>query len=581
MLGLAPATAVGQETFTQQIILIPPFESADERLGGSIADRLRGKVKAYYKRRVATVIDKYDMELLLESSSIKLSELDGGHLKVMAQQMRADEILSGTIERRGTTGVRVRARLALVRDARMVQQLPPIDAPSVDSAATLVAQEIERVRRQLVPQRHCENATWDGKIDEAIKQGRAIAKTLPRAALLRGCVVRAQVATGADARELLEEANNILREEPQSYWGLDAAARAHDALGDKPKAAEAWLQLAETDSTDVKLARRVVESFINGGNTSAAKPLVVRVSDANPADMELLRLRWQVQFTLRDWAGAVTTGDRLALEDAASRGDSTFTFRLATAHRAKGDTVKAVAIAADGVSRFPKDARLYLIYSDLVQGDARVAVARGLERFPDLAELHVLRAQELRREGKTADAVASMQRATAIDTAFSAGHLALAQMQVDLGQLDSALVSVRAALAAGEEAASVAAFALARGNALYRAANGTKQRADYQLALQYLTLADSVNGSPQSHFLVGVTALSISQNAAQEAPETKACALSQLAGSLLPLAREKITSGAQVAPDAARQYLTYLDQLDPVVTAQMAALCSQGVLELH
>jgi len=201
-------------------------------------------------------------------------------------------------------------------------------------------------------------------------------------------------------------------------------------------------------------------------------------------------------------------------------------------------------------------------------------VARGLERFPDLAELHVLRAQELRRGGKVADALASMQKATSLDTAMAGGLLALAQMQVDLGQPDSALVSVRSALRAGEGATSVAAFALARGNALYRAANGTKQRSDYQLALRYLALADSLQGSPQSRFLLGVTALSISQSAAQEAPVSKACDLSRLAGELLPLAREKITAGAAVAPDAARQYLAYLDQLDPVVAGQVAALCT-------
>ena len=279
---------------------------------------------------------------------------------------------------------------------------------------------------------------------------------------------------------------------------------------------------------------------------------------------------------MRDWVGATLAGDRLAREDSAARGHSTFVLRLATAHRSTGDTVKAIALAADGVTRFPRDARLYVLYSDLIQGDSRAALSRGLNRFPDVAELHLLRAQELRRAGKNAESVAPFQRAVALDPTLSQGYLALAQTQVDLGLLDSAIATTRLAADAGEPRTSVAAFALARGNALYRAASGTKQRSDYQHALQFLAIADSLGGSPQSRFLLGATALSISQSAATEAPVQRVCELARLANQMLPLAREKITAGAQVAPDASRQYLTYLDQLEPVVTQQMATLCPGG-----
>ena len=571
---LLPGDAAAQETFTQQLILVVPFEGKDTKLGGSVADQVRGRLKHLVKKREAAVIDEFAMEQLLTRSSLEVNELDSSHVRVLAKQMRADEVVTGWVERLPRGAVRVRAQLALARDKKLVQHLKEFTAPSTDSAGSLIATELELVRRQLAPHRRCENAARAGKYDEAITTGRATARTLPRSALLRGCVTAAMVLADTDAREVADEASKILAEEPRSYWGLDAAARAWDAIGDKPKAADAWLRLAATDSNDIPLGKKVLDALLRGGNAPAARDVVVRLSDENPDDFELLRLRWQVQYTVRDWPGVVKTGDRLAYEDTVSRADSTFAFRLATAYRSKGDTVKAISVVADGVSRFPKDARLYVLYADLVQGDSRVAIARGLERFPDLAELHVLRAQEQRRAGKTAEAVASLQKAATLDTALAVGFLALAQMQVDLGQLDSAYATVQKALKAGEPVPSVAAFALARGNAIYRAANGTRQRSDYQLAMQYLALADSLQGSPQSRFLLGVTALAISQSAAQEAPTAKACDLSKLAGQLLPLAREKITAGAQVAPDAARQYLAYLDQLEPVVGGQVAALCT-------
>jgi hypothetical protein len=161
-----------------------------------------------------------------------------------------------------------------------------------------------------------------------------------------------------------------------------------------------------------------------------------------------------------------------------------------------------------------------------------------------------------------------------LDPTLGQGYLALAQTQVDLGMTDSAYISTRRALERGERAATVAAFALARGNALYRAANTTRERRDYQAAFWFLSLADSLQGSPSSNFLLGATALAISQSAASDAPTTRECATSRLAEELLPLAREKITAGAVVAVDAARQYLAYLDQLEPVVAQQVATLCS-------
>ena len=67
------------------------------------------------------------------------------------------------------------------------------------------------------------------------------------------------------------------------------------------------------------------------------------------------------------------------------------------------------------------------------------------------------------------------------------GRLTIAQLEIEVGRPDSALVSLRRAVLAGEDSSLVAQFALAKGNTLYRAANGTKMSTDFGLALRFLT----------------------------------------------------------------------------------------------
>lgn len=563
-----------QEGFTRQVILVPSFQGKDRRLADAVGDAIRSRVARGSRRAEVSVVGEGTVATILERASIDRNTTDTFFVRSLAQEVRADELIQGSVERLGPRRVSATARLTLMRDARLIQPLGTVEAPHGDSAGAVLAARAVALRRQMGALRRCENALREGRHAEAIREGQAGVAAVPEGVLVRTCAVRAMVAAGTSAREVLTMAREVLRLHPDSWWGLDGAARAHDALGERDAAAAHWVRLAMLDSTDLPVGRRVVASLLAGGNARHADSLTARLVAQAPDDTELLRLRWQALLATSAWRSAVEVGTRLFDEDPFSHDDSTFVYRLALARRSAGDTLQSVALAADGVARFPRDARLYLLYADLIRSDSRVAVARGIERFPDVAELRLLRAQELRTTGRAADAVAELQRATALDSSSGQGHLALAQAQAELGQLDSALVEARRALVTGAEPATVAQFALARGNAMYRAANATKQRADFEQAMGFLSLADSLQSTPQSQFLLGTTALAVSQRAASEAPEARACDLSRMANGLLPLAREKITAGARIAPDAARQYLAYLDELEPVVTRQVAALCT-------
>ncbi|MGZ8414709.1 MAG: hypothetical protein ACXW05_18435, partial [Gemmatirosa sp.] len=259
---------------------------------------------------------------------------------------------------------------------------------------------------------------------------------------------------------------------------------------------------------------------------------------------------------------------------------STLYTRLATAHRANGNVLRAVELSARGVTRFPKDARLYALYAELVRAESDSVVPRGLALFPKSAEINTLAARDARAKGRLADAAEATRRAVEADSALPQGLITLAQAEFDLGRPDSALVALGRALARGEDSAMVAQFALAKGNALLRAAGQTKTRGDYARALRFFNVADSVRTSPQSKFLLGTAALQVASAALREAPQEKdkalSCALAREGAATVATARTGLEAGQELAPDAAKQYLEYVAQLEPFAQKQLATSC-EGV----
>ena len=214
-----------------------------------------------------------------------------------------------------------------------------------------------------------------------------------------------------------------------------------------------------------------------------------------------------------------------------------------------------------------------VVYLQLLRAESEAAMPRALAAFPDNAEVHVLAAQTMKETGNGAGALLETKRALAANPRLPHGYLQLAQLEIDQGQTDSALVALQQAPKFGEDSSTVAQFALARGNALYKAATGTQKREDFQRAMRFLTLATQIKTSPEAKFLLGASALSVSQSAATEAPAAKSCDLSRLADSALTEAEINLVGGGSVAPDAAKTYLDYVAKLRPYVADQVKNFC--------
>lgn len=562
-----------QQTFTTQIMVVPAFRGSDRGLGGKAADIIRDRVADAFPKRELRVVSGGDVDDWLRRSSFEENaQLSEGELKLLADQFRADERVTGTVIRTGAA-VNITAALTMIRDLRLSQPFAAT-GPSVNAAAEAIARDVIAARKQLIPLRRCENDERANKLQDAVAAAAAGIAAYPKAVPARLCLLTALVRLGASNDSIIAVARAALAAAPSNPLALEDIAQAYDAKGKTDEAAEAWVRFLATDSTNEDLIERVANALSREGKTHEAQPIVDRGVKEHADNLRLLKLQWLVHLANNDWKNAITAGEALVSRDPATQVDPDFYARLATAYRADSQPERALSVAALGVSKFPKDAAVQLVYLQLLQAEHQVALQRAIAAFPEDAPIHVFAAETMKNSGNTAGARAELERALAENPRLPHGYLQLAQILIDAGQPDSAFATIELAARNGEDSATVAQFALARGNALYKAAGTTQKRDDYQRAMKFIAYAAKITPTPEAKFLLGASALAVSQSAATEAPATKSCDLSRLAASALTDAEINLVSGGSVAPDAAKQYLEYVAKLRPYVDNQVKTFCS-------
>jgi predicted Zn-dependent protease len=568
------------QEFTKQGLLIVNFipgSGADMKLGRRAGDAVRSRVDKLLNDREVSVTDWGDAAFTLEKAGYDpdtVIEMDALHS--LARHYRTDEYLLATVSN-SPRGVSLKGELVLVRDERLRQPLPEVTAPKLDSAATLFARAVTSARAQLVPERRCENALRAGTGSGAIAAAREGIAAYARSTIARTCLLWALRQTTNRASEILTVANEVLAVDPRSFHALESAAIAHDSLRNRDAAADHWLRLVATDTGNVELALRVSYALLDGGNAKRAEPYILDLVAKYPEDLRFVAQKWRAAYENKNWSRAIEAAEVLIERDSVARRDSTFFLRLGMAYRAASKPFKAVEILARGVATFPADLRLYSLYAQYIKAEADTVIPRGLALFPKSADLLAMNAKDLRLRGKVAESLEATKRAVMLDSTLSQGQLMVAQLEMELNEPDSAIVSLHRALVRGEDTALVAAFALSKGNALYKAANGTQSSSDFAVALRMLSFADTVRSSPQSRFLTGAAALGVAQSTITEASKLKdksaSCRLTRVGADLIPVARAGLQAGDDSLAEAAKQALGYLDQLQPYTEQQLKLLC--------
>jgi tetratricopeptide (TPR) repeat protein len=571
--GSAPRAAAAQQEFVTQKIIVHTLSGERPGMGRRAADAIAKGLERGTPRRELSVMNRVELVRELERAGYSGdSALTLGPVQTAARQFRADEYVTGSVAGTGDR-VRITGAIVLARDTRLVQPITTPVLPGVNVAADSFAAEAIRARQQMIPLRRCENFLRSGERERAAAAALQGVRAYPRATLARACLLRASAALGAAPDSILSIAMALLAVDSVSPAAWEAAARAYDAKGDREHGGRAWAAVAAAQPNDVEVIATVTAALMSEGNGAIARPIIERAFAEHPDNEHLAGLRWLVLLQAEEWAKATEAGETLRKAYPAYESRPDYFLKMALAYRQAGDPVRAVAAAADGVARHPRDAELYLLYTQLVQGEGPVVLGRGLERFPANGKLLALDAQVRRRSGDARGALEATRRALAADTTLARGYLQLAQAYLDVAQPDSALAVLAGSLRGAADSAAVGQFALARANELYRSANGTKRRPDFEMALRFAQLADRVTPSPVAGFLVGASAFGVAQLATPDAVAAKSCETITLAGEMLALAEAKLMPNQAIAAEAVTQMMQYARQLGPYVAQEQKLFC--------
>ena len=532
--------------------LIVAFRSSEKGAGPQLGENIRTKLQADIPIKQLYVIPKATICANLEASGFPCDSMpDAITSRLLATSLRADFYVDGIVTKTAT-GYTSTARLVLARDNSMVQPLPAVTGNKLGDIAGLISKAILDVRKELPEERTCETKLAAGDGAGAITAARASIATYPQSTIGRVCLANAMLKQSAPPDSVISVATQVTAIDPRSRPALIMLGDAYALKNDLNHAVEAWTKLIAAYPKDVQLVSTVVNKIGQSGQAAAAKPIIVAAVDSNPGDPDLVHLKWLILLATKECAEATAAGELMVKTDTASA-DSTFFLRQAACYASANDPQKASATAALGVAKFKNNAALWSLY-----------------------------AQTLRLAGQLPQSLAAAQTAVKLDPKTEHGYLRIAQAQIDLNQPDSAVATLKQAVAAGEDKATVGQFLLVLGNKAYKditaqvitTADSLAIRRDgFQKAILILAASDSISPSPAAKFVLGVSAFKVGDAAVRDNQVKKTCDLAKLAESSFLMAQINIAAGGSIDPKTAGQLLGALQQYAPAVSGQVKKYC--------
>lgn len=532
-------TALGAQTNRQgdqpaARLLVGPLKSTDKKLGTDAADAIRTRIQSEIPVKQLWVIPKNDITSTLSGSGFPPDEALGPNdARELARSVRAETYVEGTAAR-SERGVRLDTRMVLTRDNSLTQPLGVAEAGNANGAASQVAREYKAAIKQLGAEQKCVDLFRQKKYPEAVAAAREGVAAYPKATIARACIANAYSAMKLPPDSVIAIAQEILQIDPANKTALSLVAPAYQAKGDTAKAIDAWTTLVSTEPGNTRVVEPVVSAIAASGQAARAVPIINKAVAENPGDPRLLDLQFRLLRAAKDWKGAVKAGEDMVRTDT-SLADTAYFLRLADAYA-----------------------------NDSQPQKASEAISRGVAKFPANSDLRLYQVQLLRGAGQTQQAAQSLRQLLAANPKTPGAYVQLAQLQGDLNQPDSALASLHFAKQNGDSANLVGQAALVMGN---KARTSAQSTADYQASLRLLAFADSNLTNPtqkaQAEFVMGVTQLSLGQQALKAAQGSKSCTDVKAAKDAFTEAQINLPKGGQSNPDAAKQALGALQQLSP------------------
>ena len=549
----SPLVAGAQRTVSRKAdsdaILVVTFRGPDRTLGVQAAEELRDKaLPKEIKRDILWPIPTADVKANLEPAGFPYEQpISTNDARLLAAQFRADEFVEGRVEKVGDN-IRVHSRMVSTNDAKMTQPLPTVEARRIDHAMAQVARHIRTARAMLPAERRCEANVRERKFQEAATAAKEAITAYQPSTWARICLASAYQGLKLPSDSILPLVTDVLALDSLNYHALAMASGAYKDKGDLAQSTELLVKLLSTDPANVTLQTAVVEALAASKNFARARQIIDDAVEANPGDADLIRLQFRILTATENWKDAIASGENLIRTDTSAT-DTTFFPVLASAYKADSQPQKAAE-----------------------------AIARGLQKYPRNAKLHLLHSQFLREAGQLQQSVVAARRALEIDPNMpeaNIAYLTVAQTFIDLQQFDSVGAVLRVAATAaktGADSTRVSQFALQQGQREFNigkadttAANAVASREALERSIRWFALADSIAASPAAKFQIGYAAFLAATSIANReiVPGSKAktlnneqiCTLGRLGQQYSNMAQLQVRAGGSTSPEAAAQIM--------------------------
>jgi tetratricopeptide (TPR) repeat protein len=520
--------------------------TAATTLGVDVAEALRNRVQSETSVRQLYVLPRTDINNYLTSSGYKAdSALSVSDLKELAKLMRADEILDCT-GAKTSNGVHVDARLLLARDVALAQPLAGVDAKDPGDAAKRIETELTNARKALPEYHKCETALRDQKWAEAATDARAGLTKDPNSTLSRLCLMSAYQygKTGPDS--VLRVAEDIIRADSTNTLAMRNAVDAYMARNDTTHAVQTMVRLARLDQS---VRPQLVQMLGAMNKPELALPLVTEMLQDNPGDPQLLRMRFLLLSSAKDYKKALTAGEDWMKADTTAATPDMYTRMIAIA-------------SADSQ---PQVASQY--------------AARAVQKFANNADMYMLYAQTLRKSGQLQQSLDAAKRAVEINPKIENGIAFVLVTYGELKQTDSALAWARRAVAAGADKNAVGQGLLPIVGIAVKAAQDTAgkdvaaMRQAWMNAYQLSSVVDSIAPSPQLKLFVGLSSFQVGLNALQNLNKSRSCADAQLADDMWSASQIVLPQAAAYDKNTAGQLMGAIQQYYGNIAPAKKALC--------
>ncbi len=543
LLSLAAWSPLAAQEFVQQTLVVAPLRSdGDRRLARQVAASLRSYISRLANKKEVRVLDGDTTEHLLEFAGYKPDTVvAGATLHDLAHLLRADEIVVGSVSGKRGGPVDVTAEITLVRDWRLRQPLPTVHAATPAAAADSLAHEVIRARTQMIGLRRCENAARSSQAARAVDEARRAVAGYPRSTLAKTCLATEMVMSGASADSVAKVTEEVLAVDSLNIIAAVLRAEALSAMKEPTTAAAEWSRVVALRPDSLELGVLAVEWMLRLREPAFAVTSGHLLLQKQPGEMQVRRLMFSAYSALADQKNTAALGDSLDAEDLEFRDDSVFEASHVAALRAIGDTLGAVSKIARSVKRHPNDPILYLEYLQLVAGENSSAFQRGLERFPEVSDIHVLAAGAARATGNATNELAALREAVRLDSLMTRGYLRVAELWFSQHRVDSAVATLARAPRKGDGADLLRSYTVGRGMQVLRA--GTPNEDVWRTTITLFAIADSVESRPDTRSLIAAVTMQLAQSELATATKTKQCSTTKDAMQSLAWADAAIQKG--------------------------------------